>query len=80
MMVEDCLIAITGNKSLATQYIGTPSRFSDVNASHPSYNAICNAVDKNIMDASINGEFGPEKSVSGPEALLVIRKLKELKK
>jgi tetratricopeptide (TPR) repeat protein len=80
MMVEECLIAITGNQSLATQYIGTQSRFSDVNASHPSYNAICNAVDKNIMDASINGEFGPEKSVSGPEALLVIRKLKELKK
>jgi hypothetical protein len=32
------------------------------------------------MSAEMTGEFGPEKSVSGPEALLIIRKLKELQK
>jgi hypothetical protein len=32
------------------------------------------------MDAAINGLFGPEKSVSGPDALLVIRNIKELNK
>jgi hypothetical protein len=32
------------------------------------------------MSAEMNGEFGPDKGVSGPEALLVIRKLKELQK
>ena len=78
MMVEDVLIAITGDASLATKHIGTESRFPDVNPAHPSYNAICNAVDKNVMDASINGEFGLALDVSGPDALLVIRKLKDL--
>jgi hypothetical protein len=80
MMVEDVLIAITGDKTLATKHIGTQSRFPDVNPSHPAYNAICNAVDKGIMDGEMNGEFGLEKSVSGADALLVIRKIKELNK
>lgn len=80
LMVEDALIAITGDQELATKHIGTESRFPDVNASHPVYNAICNAVDKGVMDAGMNGEFGMVKTVSGPEALLVIRKLKDLNK
>jgi hypothetical protein len=80
MMVEDILIAITGDQELATKYIGTESRFPDVNPSHPAYNAICNAVDKGIMDAEMNGEFGLQQSVSGPDALLVIRKLKDFNK
>ncbi len=70
MMVEDVLIAILGDQSLASKNIGDgKSRFPDVNPSHPAYNAICNAVDKNIMDAEMNGAFGPEKSVSGADAL-----------
>jgi hypothetical protein len=80
MMVEDVIIAILGDKTLATKYIGSESRFPDVNPSHPAYNAICTAVDKNVMDAEMNGEFGLDQSVSGPDALLVIRKVKELNK
>jgi Tfp pilus assembly protein PilF len=80
MMVEDAIIAILGDPTLATKHIGTQSRFPDVNPSHPSYNAICNAVDKNVLDAAMNGEFGPDKSVSGPDALLAIRALKDLNK
>ena len=81
LMVEDILIVILGDETLATKNIGAAeSRFPDVNPSYPAYNAICNAVDKGIMDAEMNGAFGPEKSVSGPDALLVIRKIKELNK
>ena len=81
LMVEDVLIGILRDPSLATKHIGAgKSRFPDVNASSPYYNAICNAVDKNVMDAELNGEFGISKEVSGAEALLVIRKLKELNK
>ncbi|MFP4014731.1 MAG: tetratricopeptide repeat protein [Chitinispirillaceae bacterium] len=80
LMVEDALIAILGDESLASKHIGSESRFPDVNPSHPAYNAICNATDKGVMDAEMNGEFGMTKSVSGPEALLVIRKLKDLNK
>jgi len=80
MVVEDAIIAVLHDPTLATKNIGSTSRFPDVNSSHPSYNAICNAVDKGIMSAEMNGEFGLNKSVSGPEALLVIRKIKELQK
>jgi tetratricopeptide (TPR) repeat protein len=80
LIVEDALIAITGDQSLASKNIGTESRFPDVDPSHPAYNAICNAVDKGVMEAAMNGEFGLEKPVSGPDALLVIRKLKDLNK
>jgi Flp pilus assembly protein TadD len=80
MVVEDAVIAILRDPSLATKHIGSQSRFPDVNSSHPAYNAICTAVDKGVMNAEMNGEFGAEKSVSGPEALLIIRKLKELQK
>ena len=44
-MVEDILIAILGDQSLATKYVGSsPSRFPNVNVSSPYYNAICNMV------------------------------------
>ncbi|KMQ52278.1 S-layer protein [Chitinispirillum alkaliphilum] len=78
MMVEDVIISIMGDPSMATMHIGTQSRFPDVNPSHPAYNAICNAVDRGIMSAEMNGEFGLQRHVSGPEALLVIRNLQEL--
>jgi hypothetical protein len=80
MVVEDAIIAVLRDPTLATKHIGSQSRFPDVNPSHPAYNAICNSVDKGVMSAEMNGEFGAAKSVSGPEALLVIRKLKELQK
>ncbi len=81
MMVEDAIIAITGDEDLATKYVGdAESRFPDVNPSHPAYNAICTAADRGIMDAQINGEFGMQKTVSGPDGLLVIRKLKNFLK
>ncbi len=80
MMVEDIIIAILGDESLATKHVGTETRFPDVNPSHPAYNAVCNAIDKNVMDAAMNGEFRMADHVSGADALLVIRKLKELNK
>lgn len=79
LMIEDIIIAILGDQTLATKHIGTESRFPDVRASHPAYNAICNAVDNNVMDAEM-GRFSPTRNVSGAEALLVIRKLHNLNK
>jgi len=79
--IEDILIAISGEKDLATKHIGAASsRFPDVNAASPYYNAICNAVDKNVMDASLSGEFRALDPVSGPDALLVIRALKDMRR
>jgi len=81
MFVEDILMAISGDRTLATKYIGdTKSRFADLAVSSPYYNAVSNSVDKNIMDASLNGEFRPQDPVSGPDALLIIRAIKDLRR
>ncbi len=76
LTLEDALIAITGDTSLATRYIDTETRFPDVNPSHPAYNAICTLVDRGVMKTELTGAFGIEKTVSGPDALLIIRELK----
>ncbi|MBN1307505.1 MAG: S-layer homology domain-containing protein [Chitinispirillaceae bacterium] len=78
LMIEDVLIAITGGKDPATKQIDTVSRFPDVDTSHHAYDAICIAVDKGVMDAAKNGEFGLDRPLSGPDALLAIRNLKFL--
>ena len=74
VFIQNILTAVTQDQSLATKYIGTPSRFPDVNASHYAYNAICLAVDRGIMKAdTMDGSFGMTKSISGADALLIIR-------
>jgi tetratricopeptide (TPR) repeat protein len=74
MFIQNILLAVTQDPSLATKYIGTPSRFPDVNASHYAYNAICLVVDRGIMKAgTIDGAFKMSEAVSGADALLIIR-------
>jgi tetratricopeptide (TPR) repeat protein len=72
--IQNILLVVTGDNSLATKYIGSPERFPDVNPSNWAYNAICLCVDRGIMKADpIDGSFGPAKTVSGADALLIIR-------
>jgi len=74
MIMQNILIMATGDESLATKYIGTPSRFPDVNPSHYAYNAICLMVDRGIMQADkMTGAFHLNDKVSGADALLMIR-------
>lgn len=73
-LMENVLIMATGDESLATKYIGEPSRFPDVNATHFAYNAICLMVDRGIMNAEkLTGEFRMNDTISGADALLIIR-------
>jgi len=72
--LQNILVAVTGDQSLATKYVGSVSRFPDVNPSHYAYNAICLAVDRGIMKAdTMTGAFGMSEPVSGADALLIIR-------
>jgi tetratricopeptide (TPR) repeat protein len=74
MMMQNVLIMATGDENLATKYVGTDSRFPDVNASHYAYNAICLMVDRGIMQADkMSGAFDINAHVSGADALLIIR-------
>jgi tetratricopeptide (TPR) repeat protein len=74
MVMQNILIMATGDETLATKYIGQPSRFPDVNPSHFAYNAICLMVDRGILQADkMSGAFNLNGNMSGADALLSIR-------
>ena len=79
MMLEDILIKVTGDNSLAIKFIGTTSPFPDLRADLPYFNAIMVVTSHGIMEAKdmTTGEFAPLSPVAGVDALLIIRKLKD---
>lgn len=79
MMIEDIIIKITGNDDLARKFIGTNSPFSDLKNDHPSFNAAMLVTTRGIMRAKnlTTGEFSPLGAVSGVDALLIIRELRD---
>lgn len=79
-LLEDALMIVLADRTLATKYIGAPARFGDLAASSPYFNAVCNMVDKNILQGEPDGTFGALRPVSGADALLSIRTVKELRK
>ena len=81
-MVEDILVKVTGETKLQTRFFGQASPFPDVRSDVWYYNAVRTVISRNLMNAKneIRGEFGPTDPVTGANALLVIRKMKnELK-
>ena len=79
MMLEDVLIKVTGDNALATKFIGSKSPFPDLRADLPYFNAVMVVTSRGIMEAKdiALGEFAPIKPMSGVDALLIIRKVKE---
>ena len=79
MMLEDILIKVTGDSSLATKFIGSTSPFPDLRADLPYFNAIMVVTSRGIMEAKemTSGEFAPLHPVPGVDALLIIRKIKQ---
>ena len=79
MMIEDILIKVTGDNSLATKYIGSTSTFPDLRSDLPYFNAVMAVSSRGIMQAKnlSSGEFAPLDTVSGAEALLIIKKFRE---
>ena len=75
MAVQSLLVLATKDPGLETRYFGeNPSRFSDVPSSHFAYNAMALCAERGIMRADmITGNFYPAGSVSGADALLIIR-------
>jgi tetratricopeptide (TPR) repeat protein len=78
MMIEDILIKITRDDSLATQFIGSPSPFPDLRSDLPYFNSVMVCTTRGIMETTDpgTGEFQPMKQVTGADALLSIRTLK----
>jgi tetratricopeptide (TPR) repeat protein len=79
MMIEDILIKVSGNQKLATEFIGSKSPFPDLRNDLPYFNAVMVTTSRGIMEAKdmSTGEFDPRGTVSGADALLIIRKLKD---
>ncbi len=70
------LTLITGNPELATMYVGNESAFPDVRSDSYAFNAIALNVDRGIISVDkVSGRFRPNDTVSGAEALLIVREL-----
>lgn len=78
IMVQDILARVTGEQGLKTRFVGQASPFRDVRADLPYFNAVQTMVNRNLMapQDSVRGLFGPTEPLTGADALLVIRLLK----
>jgi len=78
MVVQTVLVQAAHDPSLASKYYGETSHFSDVTSSHPAYNAIVLSVNRGIMKANADGTFGLMSTVSGVDALMMIREFQNV--
>lgn len=79
MMIEDILIKVTGDNSLATKFFGQVSPFPDLRSDLPYFNAVMVVTSRGIMGVKdfTSAEFAPLGDVPGVDALLIIRKFQE---
>ncbi len=80
LFIQTILGKALGDETLPTKFIGQTSPFPDVPNSHFAFNAIMVTTTRGIMPAKLNGLFGLTETVSGADALLTIRNLKEVLK
>lgn len=77
-ILEDVLIKLTGDEKIATAYFGhEKSPFPDIRPTSPIFNAVMNMTTRGIMVGELSGEFRPDDPVTGADALLALRVLKQ---
>jgi tetratricopeptide (TPR) repeat protein len=77
-LCQNMIVLITQDKSLLTRYIGAAKRFRDVRADDWRANAITLCATRGIMTAdTISGAFKPDDPITGADALIIIRNLKQ---
>ncbi len=78
-ILEDLLIKLTGDESLATAYFGTEkSPFPDVPVNVAWFNAVMNVTTRGLMEPELSGEFRPDDYVDGAELILALMKLRNV--
>ncbi len=78
MILEDVLVRATNNPGLATSFIGRESPFPDLRADHPAFNAAMLLTTRGLLEASVrSGGFAPQDPVTGVDALLAVKRLKQ---
>ncbi len=77
-ILEDLLSKITGNEEIATAYFGQrKSPYPDVSPTSPWFNAVMNAVSRNLMESGLSGAFRPDDTADGAELLLSVLRLRD---
>jgi len=79
VMLQDVMITVTGDKTLAKRFDGFRSPFPDVISTSPYFNLAMVATTRGLMVvwSEETGEFALHNTVAGVEALLSIRALKD---
>jgi tetratricopeptide (TPR) repeat protein len=82
LMMEDLLILLTNDETLATRFVASVSPFPDVRSDVSYFNAIMICTSRNLMTPKnlATNEFDPLGLMSGADALLGIRNLESLLK
>lgn len=79
LLFEDILIRATGNNKLATEFIGQESNIPDIPTTHYAFNAVMLCTTRGLLSTDIrSGEFYPDQTISGVDAVLAIKKLKDM--
>lgn len=77
--LEQVLSVVTNDPGLRTRHLGQQSPFPDVRSDHFAFNAAVVVTTRGLMEAERpSGAFRLNRPVSGPEALLAMRKLAEV--
>jgi len=77
-ILEDLLTKISGNEALATAYFGQDrSPYPDVTPTSPWFNAVMNAISRNLMETELSGAFRPDDTADGAELLLSVLRLRD---
>ena len=76
-MIADIIATVENDPSILKKYKGRRSPFEDVRSDANYFSAIMTCTSRDGIMTAENGLFKPMLKVSGAEALLVIKKLKE---
>lgn len=77
-VAQTVLVTALHDPKLATLYVGNASTLTDVSRTHFAFNAITLVINRGIMAPKPDGTFGLTDTVSGTEALRVVRALKQM--
>lgn len=78
LILEDVLIKLTGREEISASFFGhRSSPYPDVAVTSAWYNAVMNVTTRGLMETELSGEFRPDDPVSGVEALLAVRVLRQ---
>jgi len=79
MLVQNILLRAKGEEELASKFTSAPSPFPDVERGNYTLNAAVITTTRGLLEATVDeGEFKPSDPVSGAEALLALRKLRQV--